>query len=251
MKKLHSISLSRLVNLEFGQHIKSTHKNLIKLQSTNVITDAIFLQYLGKLEESSNEYDRAMVQIFKSDETAKIEAADLERDIAYTALLRYFSVYELSEVPEELLAYNSLKTLFDTYGDVRKMNFEKESNAIDNLIVDLNNSQYSPHVTRLNMVSFINRITNTNNEFKTLFEGRTQEQASKEVFDVKQLRRNAKEVYEDLVAYVLSMAKAVDSAEFNQSLDVINTVRSYYDNLLAKRKPAKKGEVQQVIPPME
>ncbi|MGL2964598.1 hypothetical protein ACSVH2_12320, partial [Flavobacterium sp. RSB2_4_14] len=71
------------------------------------------------------------------------------------------------------------------------------------------------------------------------------------VFDVKQMRKDVKQVYEDMANYVLSMSKAVNSDQFNQSLDVINAVRSYYDNLLAKRKPAKKGEKQEEIPPME
>jgi hypothetical protein len=38
--------------------------------------------------------------------------------------------------------------------------------------------------------------------------------------------------------------------EFNQSLRVINTVRKYYADLLAKRKPATKTAPAEPIPPM-
>ncbi|MGL2964946.1 DUF6261 family protein, partial [Flavobacterium sp. RSB2_4_14] len=179
MKKLETISLTRLTNLEFGQHTKSVKNNLLLLGGGTLITDPILTDYIARLGTETTNYDRAMVQIFKSDETAKIAAADEARDKAFSSLLRYLNVYELSEIPEEVLAFTSLKTLFDTYGDVKKMNFEKESNAIDNLIIDLDNTQYKPHVILLNIGTYIDRLTTANNNFKTLFEGRTQETASK------------------------------------------------------------------------
>jgi hypothetical protein len=42
------------------------------------------------------------------------------------------------------------------------------------------------------------------------------------VFDVKKMRNNMKVVYTDMIGYVLAMAKAVNTDEFNKSLDVIN-----------------------------
>jgi hypothetical protein len=46
------------------------------------------------------------------------------------------------------------------------------------------------------------------------------------------------------------MTKAKKTDEFNKSQDVINALRKYYADLLAKRKPAKKGETPVLIPPM-
>jgi hypothetical protein len=50
--------------------------------------------------------------------------------------------------------------------------------------------------------------------------------------------------------YILSMAKTINNEEFNISLEVINTVRKYYADLLAKRKSASKSATIEVIPPM-
>jgi hypothetical protein len=250
MKTLISVSVTRLTNLEFGQHVKTINRNLNLLGGGTLITDADLTAYLASLDAQSTNYDRAMVQIFKSDETIKIEAADFVRDNALSAATRLLSVFELSDVTEEHLAYASLKTLFTTYGNLQSMNFEEESNGIDNLIVDLGNAKYKPHIITLGMSDYITRLELANTAFKTLFDGRTQETSTKEVFDVKQLRSDLKQSYTDMAEYVLSMSKVKNTEEFNQALNVINAVRTYYSNFLARRKPAKKGETPVAIPPM-
>ncbi len=248
MKELHVLSLTKLTILEFGQHLKSVNNGIALLNNT---TDSVFLNYLNTSNANLVQYDKAMLQIQKSDETAKIAAADDARDVAITALQRQLSVFELSEIEAEVEAFKSLNTLLKSYKGIQNWNFEAETNGIENLLVDLNNTKFAPLVTQLNMNNFVTRIQAKNEIFKTLFAGRTQEAASKEVFDTKVLRAKAKTTYTDMIEYVLSMAKAIDSDEFNKALGVINTVRKYYADLLAKRKPATATTPTEPIPPME
>jgi hypothetical protein len=249
MKQLQTISLTRLSVLEFGQHIKSIHTN-INLLGSGFITDAVLHHYLQALHTKMEGYDKAMLQITKSDETAKIVAADKQRDNALTALTRLLYVYELSENEAELAAYESLTTLFNTYKGIQKWNFEEESNGIDNLLTDLGDAKYKAHVELLKMQAWVVRIGNNNAAFKTLFAARTQEASGKESFDVIAMRRDIKAVYEDAAGYVLSMAKAQNTDQYNKSLDVINAVRKYYHDLLAKRKNGAKDTPATPIPPM-
>jgi Family of unknown function (DUF6261) len=247
MKQLQSLNLTRLSILEFGQHLKSVNSGI---EILNNVTDDVFANYLTTSNANLVNYDKAMLQVQKSDETAKIVTADTQRDIAITALQRQLSVYELSEENAELEAYNSLNTLLQTYKGMQRWNFEEESNGIDNLLSDLNNSKYLPSVTLLNMGAFLSRLNTKNVVFKTIFATRTQETAVKEVFDTKALRNTAKVTYVDMIEYVLSMAKAKNTPEFNNALDVINTVRKYYADLLAKRKAATATTPEVAIPPM-
>jgi hypothetical protein len=251
MKQLHTVSLTRLSMLEFGQHVKSVVNGISDLGKGNtLIVDTNLKNYLAKSRLEIVEYDKGMLQIKKSDETAKIVAADALRDKAITALLRYLNVFELSEIETETLAHASLDTLVKKYNGIQRWNFEEESNGIDNLIEDLNSNKYLEHVNLLKMSDYVTRVTNRNNEFKTIFASRTQEVAIKEVFDVKKLRATMKSTYSDMVDYVVSMSKIQDNEEFNQSLNVINTVRKYYADLLAKRKPATATAPEVPIPPM-
>ena len=247
MKELHSLSLTRLSNLEFGQHIKSVTKGISTL---NIVNDDSFKTYQTTLATNIADYDKAMLQIQKSDETEKIVNADYVRDMAVSALTRYLSVFQLSENENEVLSFKSLNTLLNTYKGVQSWNFEEESNGIDNLVNDLNNAKYLPSVTLINMTAFVSRVSTRNADFKTLFAGRTQEVASKEVFDAKVLRKETGTTYQNMIEYVLSMSKAKNNEEFNKSLDIINTVRKYYADLLAKRKPATKDTLPEPIPPM-
>lgn len=249
MKEIHKLNLARLTVLEFGQHIKSTLQN-INLLGAGFITDALLTNYLSKLNVKMVDYDKAMLQISKSDETAKIVEADKKRDNALSATARQLNVFELSENPAEVLAYESLKTVFKTYGGIQSWNFEEESNGIDNLVVELGSTKYAPHVALLNMGSLITQIAARNTDFKTLFDGRTQEIAIKVVYDTKAMRKDLKTISDDMNNYVLSMAKAQNTDQYNRSLDVINTVRKYYSDLLAKRKPATKDAKIDEIPPM-
>ena len=247
MKQLHPLSLTRLTNLEFGQHVKSVTQGINTL---NIVNDDSFKTYQTALVANIVDYDKAILQIQKSDETEKIENADYVRDIAVSALTRYLSVFQLSENEAEVLSYKSLDTLLNTYKSIQSWNFEEESNGIDNLVNDLNNAKYLPSVTLLKMNDYVSRVATRNADFKTLFAGRTQEVASKEVFDAKVLRKETGTTYQNMIEYVLSMSKARNNDEFNKSLDVVNTVRKYYADLIAKRKPATKDTLPEPIPAM-
>jgi Family of unknown function (DUF6261) len=251
MKALESLSLSRLTLLEFGQHSKSIYRDVTELgNGKDFIKDVIYKNYLSGLNDASVGYDKAMVQISKSAETEKIVNADTVRDLSFAALSRYLSVFEVSNVPDEVQAYKNLIIIFKNYKGLKKWNLEEETNGIDTLVAELSNDKNAPSVTLINMSSYINRLANDNEAFKKIFSSRTHEVASKDIFDVRVLRKNLKTAYTDMAEYVLTMAKAQDTEEFNQSLKVINTVRKYYADLLAKRKPAKKGETLEPIPPM-
>lgn len=251
MLSLHPLNIGKLSHLEYGQHQKSVLKN-ISLLGASLITDVTLQNYLVALNNESTAFDKAMLQIAKSDETAKIVAADHLRDNSIICSARFLSAFEFTEIEQEKLAYNSLITVFKAYKGVQYWNFEEETNGVINMVEELLNEKHKPHVILLNMTPFVNRMAENNQKFNTLFEGRTQEIASKEVYNVKLMRNQMTAIYNDMIAYVLSMAKAHTADEqYQKPLNVINTIRKYYDDLLAKRKPAKDGEIVTPIPPME
>jgi hypothetical protein len=249
MKKLETLSITRLNNLEFGQHTKSIYANITDGgESKPAIKDAVLLQYLDELNSKTVAYDKAMMQIAKSDETAKIVHADILRDKALVCIQRYLNVFEFVENPEQQLAFTSLNTLFGKYKGIQKWNFEEESNGIDSLITDLKKDKYSVSVAAIGMTEYIDILQQRNDAFKTIFKGRTQEQSGKEVFDAKALKNDLKTTYEKMITYVLAMATALDTEEFNKSLSIINTVRKYYSDMLAKRRSAGKSTPEIATP---
>ncbi len=58
------------------------------------------------------------------------------------------------------------------------------------------------------------------------------------MFDAKALRKDLFETYADFAEYILAMAKAPatkDEVQFNSVLNLLNTSRKYYADMLAKR----------------
>lgn len=249
MKEIQTLSLTQLSVLEFGQHIKTVHYN-IGLLGKDLIADKVLADYLSALNTESAEYDKAMLQIAKSDETAKIAAADKRRDNAVSTLVRQLSVFEFAEDDAEHEAYQSLYTVFNTYKGMQRWNLEEETNGIDNLLTDLAADKYRPLVQLLGMQRYVERLATHSAAFKTLFSSRIQEVSGKDTYNVPAMRRVLKEKYNDMTAYVLLMAKSQDAEQYNKCLDVINTVRKYYHDLLAKRKPGSDGTTDAPIPPM-
>ncbi len=81
------------------------------------------------------------------------------------------------------------------------------------------------------------KVTNLN--FKTLFSGRMVTGAMTETFDVQVIHKELLKLYADFTAYVLAMAKALDTPLFNTALTLLNTARKYYADMLARRTPVK------------
>ena len=247
---LVNISVTRLTSLEFGQFISSTISEINIVTSVHPITDAVFVQYLTDLISKSLMMDKAVKQIQKNNETAKIASQDVRRDHAVTIARRSNSLYEFTDDQDEHNAYVSIETVFGAYKGIQDWNMPEETKGIERMVAELKDEAHLPQIELLGITKYVNKMDTENQAFKTLFEGRSVGEAGKEVFDVKAIRKETRTVYEDLAAYVLSIAKGGKQEEFVAVLNVLNNIRKYYSDMLAKRKPAKEGEPPTPIPPM-
>jgi hypothetical protein len=231
-----------LSNLEIGEHVDSIVKNIEILGST-LISDPVLTNYLVQLTARNAAFSEGLMPPKKSDETAKIAKADEKRDIATRMLFQQLKVYKYVENPLEQEAYASLKNIFNTYRGIHRWNFEKQTAGMDNLLTSLQEPVYVAHLDWLDMTAKVARLTTANEAFKAAFNKRMQEKISTPSYDMKQLRKEMQQTYEDTINYVLAMAKAHDTEQFNKTLEVINLLRDYYGNLIAKRLGMKGKEV--------
>lgn len=120
-----------------------------------------------------------------------------------------------------------------------KLNYEAESIAIDKLITELTGPAYSPKVSLLRIDRYVQRMQNANENFKTLFANRMTTEAFTESYDMKVIRKETLNKYSQFATYVLAMAIALDTPLFNNALNLLNTARKYYADLLARRANSK------------
>src|SRR4030095_11026075 len=107
MKNLHELRITALTHIEAGQFGK---RNLIDLTNANIDTetDPQIKTYVTQMQDESDLFDKAVLQIQKNEETDVLAELDHERDSSVIILNRQFKVFELSRVPAEIGAFRSL-----------------------------------------------------------------------------------------------------------------------------------------------
>ena len=233
---LHKLNNARLTHLEAGQLIKSSVKDL-ETAAINPATDSHINSYVNQMITDSALFDKGLLQIKKNQETDEIARLDRLRDLSLSAFNRQLKVYELSINPAFVAAYKAITIVVKNYKNLATLNYEAESNGIDNLIADFNSPAYAPHIATLNMGAFLGSIAAANDDFKVLFSKRTTDISFTEVFNIKEIRKTAFANYTNYTQYVLSLARVnTGDAYYNNILNIINQTRKYYSDLLAKRE---------------
>ena len=254
-KELEPLSISDLTNLEVGQLLNRHLAEIGKLSPPQKaagdgaqFTDGPLNAYLGRLTSAQTAFKLALVKVQKNDETVKVELADKGRDKAVSAFNRAIKTSLLSENTKEVDAAQSLSTLLKSFKKLQHLNFEAESIAIDQMVVELRKENYQPKVELLNLGQFVTRMKAANDSFKTLYEGRTEGVVLTVSYNAKSLRKALMKEYKYFAGYVVSMARAHDTAEFNSILLWLNNTRKEYADLLARRAGIEEASVTEKHP---
>jgi len=237
--ELEPLRLAGLSNLEAGQLI-IRHLSDLNAVDSSLLTDAPFNSYVQTLSNQSVLFQKGLAQVRKNEETQKIDLADADRDKSTVAFGRGLKLYAVSDDPAEVEASRGLSILFDSFKNLATLSYEAETIAIDKLVSELTSPAYSSKVSLLQMDRYVTRLQNTNNNFKTLFGGRMVTTATTESYDLKVIRAETITKYGEFTTYVLAMAKALEAPLFIQTLNLLNTARKYYADLLARRVTPKK-----------
>src|SRR5665647_645249 len=237
-QSLEPLRVSMLTNMEGGQLMKR-HLNDLRTLDPALLTDVPFTTYVQDLTGYAEKYEKALAQVRKNEETEKIMLADNVRDRALDAFGKALKLYAVSDDEAEVEASRGLRILLDSYKNLASSNYEAETIGIDKLVSELAGPNYSPKVSLLKMERYVTRISNANEAFKTLFGGRMMTVATTETYDLKSIRSEMANRYGEFCDYVLAMAKALNTPLFVTTLNLLNTARKYYADLLARRTATK------------
>jgi len=241
--KLEPLRTPGLSHMEAGQLIIRHLSDLATIDPP-LLADVPFNSYIAILSSKLGIYVQGLAQIQKNEETEKIVLADAVRDKAVYAFGTAIKLHSLSDDPEEVEASRSLGILFGTYKNLATLNYEAESMAIDKLTGELGGPAYTEKINLLLMSKYVTRLNESNTVFKTLFSGRMVGDAMTEAYDMKVLRKEMLNKYSDFTEYVLSMAKSTENPLFATALNLLNTARKYYSDLLARRATPKPEEAK-------
>ena len=238
MKKLHNLKITSLTHLEAGQLIKSNLADVVTA-SLNTTTDPLIHNYLALLTADSVQMDLALIQVKAQQETHNLEVLDMSRDASVRVLRMQLNIYSHSNIPAEVTAYSVLKIPFNAYKTIEKLNYEAENNAIDNFVAELAKPVYATAITTLNLGGLITRMKNDNTAFKALFSTRSITVAATANYDAKAIRKTMITNYEAYAIYVTSLTNATanlaTNAYYLSLFNIIDNIRNYYSDMLARR----------------
>ena len=233
--KLYPITTTRLQLLESGQFIV---RFITDFDNSGLVatTDAEFKKQLDELRAQSPIYNNALMQVKAKAETEELVGLDLRRDQKFSSLRRALSAYEFTDDAAEKMAYLELNVIMRRYNDIEKANYEAETLGIDKIVEDFRAAK-DHAIDTLQLVRFVNKLGEANDAFKLMFNNRSSETISTVTYDTKGLRTAIFNTYKDLAEYSLVIAKRNKTVPFYITLmDVLNTGREYYADILARRK---------------
>ena len=234
--RLHSINLRDLHHLETGQFLVRFFSDF---QATGILPsfDAEFQLIFNDINSQLPTYKLALAQVEAEEESKLLVELDNYRDDSVSSLRTAFKPYRKTRSADKKAAYNKLLPVMNNYKDIANENYEAESLGLDNFIASLRSPALFPSVQLLNMEEHLDNLESDNNNFKTTFNNRSNKAVSTITYNTKMLRNNILNAYKEIATYVDTMAnRRTSSPNFITVLGAINNGRSYFANIIARRK---------------
>lgn len=240
---LLSTPARNLGHVSFYQFVTAQASRIGALGDT-VLTDADLRQLVVVLLALTNDFNQVILQVQKSLKTGDVVTRDRVRDVSVAALKSGVKNARYSTEDDEVRAATGLTILLDTYGDIAHMPLDKESGAIDKLLVDLEGPTYKPMVEKIGLTGKVTRLKNDNNAFKAPYDARRDDDIASDGVKTIDVRKQVNEQYQLLCDYVLVKAKLSDGVQYAESLQIINTIRKEYLDMVARSKGADGEDVK-------
>ena len=246
MKKIQNVDLAHLNN---GAHFLFI-TDAVKRVTTDTKVKAKVTAELTTLENALKAEDKALKLSQASALSHDIKAADKLRGKYYRALQRAIEYYKNHPNAELEKHAKRLGMLVKEYAIDPKMQLDRETGLLLNLIDDLQN-KFTTEVTALNLVEVVDALKQANDKLRTHSELRANERATKMTGQLRTAQDDANKAYRILVDKVNAFILIEGDAEYADFVDKINEqVKHYKQEVLppSKRKNDNKKPAENKKP---
>ena len=189
--------------------------------------------------------DVAVITVRKYENTDAIAQMDADRDNVFRGIRNLLQAALRDFEPQMKEAAGRLKIIFDTYGNVPRLNYDEETAAIDNLMQELDARR--PDVEATAIGRWTEELRRLNGELHTLITARYSEEAKRSQLQMRKVRTEIDAVYSEIL-YLLEAAAALgDSNAYKELFNEINARVTRYANIIAQEKGrrGKKGQTNE------
>ena len=173
----------------------------------------------------------------------EIKAVDAERDKHYKALRKAITFFLNHPDAELVKAAARLEQLLKDYNIDPKMQLDRETGLLLNLISDLE-TKSAADVTALSLTPVVQAMKQANDKLREVTRARANDRAVQIVGQLKQAQHASDEAYRTLVQKVNALAVVEGEADYADFISKMNEqVKHYKQEVLTKAK--KKGDGKQ------
>ena len=238
MKQINSISLERMSN---GSHFLfitdtvglATADTKVK---TKVTAELTALQTALKAEDDALALSKANLL------SGEIKTLDTERDKHYKALRKAITFFLNHPDAELVKAAARLEQLLKDYNIDPKMQLDRETGLLLNLISDLE-TKSAADVTALALTPVVQAMKQANDKLREVTRARANDRAVQIVGQLKQAQHASDEAYRTLVQKVNALAVVEGEADYADFISKMNEqVKHYKQEVLPKAKKKDGGK---------
>lgn len=218
LKTLRKSDLQNLEHYQFAFHLLTMAKeaNVEKLG-----------QWLPFLERALAAEDEALNPKKANMQEEPLRELDNRRVNGYKALQHAVKMGKHSEDVAEQEATKVLTEIMSRYPGIVRMNFDKKTGGLSNLVTDLAEPEAVKALKTLHAETIVKRIANRNKAFDEAFMRRFKE--DKKQFNMKKLRQDT----DKAIAVIL---RAIDALDFLEPSENITQLISRYNQLVDNRR---------------
>lgn len=238
MKKILNVDLVHLNNGAHFLFITDAVKRVVAdaKVKTKVAAELTALETAFKAEDKALKLSQASLL------SREIKAADKLRGKYYRTLQRAVAFFK-DHPNEELVKHaKHLEQLIKDYAIDPKMQLDRETGLLLNLIDDLQN-KFTAEVTALNLGEVVDALKQANDKLRTHSENRANERAAKITGQLRAAQEEANKAYRKLVDKVNAFVVVEGEADYADFVDKMNEQVSHYKKeVLPSNKKKDEGK---------
>ena len=203
---------------------------------TKVTAELTALQTALKAEDDALALSKANLL------SKEIKAIDAERDRHYKALRKAITFFLNHPDAEQVKAAQRLERLLKDYNIDPKMQLDRETGLLLNLISDLE-TKSAADVTALSLTPVVQAMKQANDKLREVTRARANDRAVQIVGQLKQAQHTSDEAYRTLIQKVNALAVVEGEADYADFISKMNEqVKHYKQEVLPKAKKKDDGK---------
>lgn len=227
--RIRKISLNHLRNEEWFQFF-TEFKTLAGDEVPESITDE-FQRFL----ELYNDADEVLEQIRKSEYTAQIAQADVERDTTFSGFRDVVKGMQSHFNPEKRRAAARLMVVFDQYGNIARKPYSDQTASTYNFLQEMKGG-FAADVAALELGEWVNELDENNQQFSDLILQRNEEESQKTNLKMIELRKRVEDSYVIMVRRLEAVTVLQADHDLTDLINKLNANVTRYKNMLAQRQ---------------